>query len=609
MPDGNPSASRKRTSHWVQSLKPSAAGSASVLSSRGSVDSVLIEDFSDSISGSVHSVNGQPAPRSDSESSLFGKEEQGAKWTSRLTNAALRPLAKRRAKRLVANLINVNDKDGPAARHQRREAASSLLDLAEQEHEGVDIVTRRFTKKASRLREGIFALFKLSDEELDYQENEPPPATIQPTISIRLLELIRENTKESLLIKTVTAIIRGGAEGAAAVLHFATNMEDFFSRIDHTLILDFGVRAVKTAKSLTGKWFSGLTLLVVSIERTSTDSLSHLASTLHIALNHAIGGVAQQATLAPAATTEKEPHSRHLPLLSLVARCCAQSEPVLNLLQFALPPSLILTSFVHFTLGIIRKADVAQYRFTMDEGFALTALAFLLQIPTVILYVPVAELPAVRALFVDVALRPRALEIREGDTPDEKDIRRWLRTKLDLGVINALSRLPEMRFEEALASALKVALTKFNPPGINPYEPLEVVERLLWLSNIKQNTEEVHHALLEAGSCNFLAHVLTYTGGLKPQDRGIWRAKGLAMTCLGNILERMDWVQLHGHVTAGMVRIILKIKVGGDTPMVQKGQAIFLLQRYTLVADRYGIEPYYREDPSNTSTNVGDTGI
>lgn len=602
MPDGNPSASRKRTSHWVQFLEPSGTASASVLSSRGSVDSVLIEDFSDSNSGSIHSVKGQATAESDSDSS----EEQGAKWTSRLAHAALRPLAKRRATRLVANLINVNEKDGPSARHQRRKAARALVDLAGQEHEGIDIVTRRFTKKASRLREGILALFKLSDEELDYREDEPSTAASQPTISIRLLQLIRENTKESLLIKTVTAITRSGTEGAAAVLHFATNMEDFFSRIDHTLILDFGVRAVKTAKPLTGKWFSGLTLLVVSIERTSTNGLSHLAGTLHIALNSAIGGVVQQSTLAPAATAKTEPHSRHLPLLSLVARCCAQSEPVLYLLQFALPPSLVLTSFVHLALGIIRKADIAQHRLSMDEGFALTALAFLLQIPTVLLYVPVAELPAIRGLFVGVVLHPRALEIQEGGTPDEKDIRRWLRTKLDLGVINALSRLPEMRFKEALALALKVALTKFDPPGTNPYEPLEVVERLLWLSNIKHNTEEVHHALLEAGSCNFLAHVLTYTGGLKPQDRGIWRAKGLAMTCLGNILEKMDWVQLHDHVTAEMIQIILKIKVGGDTPMVQKGQSIFLLQRYTLVADRYGIEPYYREDPSNTPTNVGD---
>lgn len=97
-------------------------------------------------------------------------------------------------------------------------------------------------------------------------------------------------------------------------------MEHFFSRIDHALILDFGVRVVKTAKSLTGKWLSGLSLLVLSIERTSANNFSHLAGTLHVALNGAIGGVVQQATL-PAVTTNKEPSSRHLPLLSLVARC------------------------------------------------------------------------------------------------------------------------------------------------------------------------------------------------------------------------------------------------------------------------------------------------
>ncbi|KAG8923768.1 hypothetical protein FRC01_012358 [Tulasnella sp. 417] len=569
------------TSHWTHTLKPSETGSASLLSSRGSVDSVLIEDFSDSNSGAAHSVQGQTSPRSESESS----DEHEAKWTSRLAHAALRPLSKRRAKKLMVNLVSVNDKDGLGARLQRRKAARALLDLAEQEDEGTDIVSRRFTKKASRLREGIRALFKLSDEELNYRDDGAPTTTTEPTVSIRLLELIRKNTKESLLIKTVTAITRGGIEGAAAVLHFATHMEDFFARIDHALILDFGVRVVKTERSSTGKWFSGLTLLVLAIERTPSDSLGHLAGTLHVALNSAIAGIVEQATSVPTADTKKEPHPRPLPLLSLVARCCAQSEPVLNLLQFALPSPLTLTAFVHLLLNIIQEADVVQYRISMDQGFALTALAFLLQIPSVMLYIPVSELPTIRAFFVDVVLRPRALEIQEGDTPDEEDIRKWLRTKLDLGVINALSRIPEMKFEEALASALKGSLMKFNLLTTNPYEPLEVVERLLWLSNVKHNTEEVHRALVQASSCSFLTRVLTYTGGLSPQDRGIWRARGLAMTCLGNILEKMDWVQLYDHITAEMIASVVKIKLDGDTPMVQRGQAIFLLQRYTLVAD------------------------
>ncbi|KAG8955176.1 hypothetical protein FRC04_009634 [Tulasnella sp. 424] len=513
----------------------------------------------------------------------------------------------RRAKRLVVNLISANDDEGPSARHQRRKAAKALLDLAEQEADGADIVTRRFIKQSSRRREGIRALFKLSDEELDDVENKAfPTTTTEPTVSIRLLELIREYTKESLFIKTATSVIRSGTQGAAAVLHFVTRMEDFFSYVDHSLIVDFGVRIVKTENSLTRTWYTGLTLLVTAIERTSPDNLSHLAGTLHVALSSVVGGVVQQGSRIRAGAVAKKEKSHFCdpPLLPLVARCCAKSEPVLDLLQFALPPPSILTSFIDLTLNIALEMDASQCRFSLEGGFALTALAFLLQIPTVILYVPPGRLPAIGTLFVDIVLHPKAPEIQSEGSPDEEDMLRWLRTKLDHGVINALSRLPELNFKEALTSALKAALRRFNLHSTNPYQPLEIVERLLWLSNLKLNNEEIHRALVEAGSCAFLVNVLAYTGGLNPQDRGLWRAKGLAITCLGNILEEMDWIQLRDHITADMIDIILKIKGDGGTPMVQKGQAIFLLQRYVLVADRYGIEPYYREYSSAKTTKL-----
>lgn len=353
---------------------------------------------------------------------FFEQVERGPRWTSRLVHAALRPLAKRRAKRLVISLINVNVEDGPSARHQRRKAAKALLDLAEQEPEGADIVTRRFMKQSSRRREGIRALFKLSDEELDHVDHEASHATTEPTVSIRLLELIREYTKESLFIKTATSVIRGGTQGAAAVLHFVTSMEDFFSHIDHSLIVNFGVRVVKTEHSLTRKWYSGLTLLVTAIERTSPDNLGHLAGTLHVALSSVIGGVVEQGsrTRAGAVAKKEESRFRDPSLLTLVARCCAESEPVLDLLQFALPSPSILTSFIDLALNIVHEMDASQCRFSLEGGFALTALAFLLQIPTVVRYVPPGRLPTIGALFVDIVLHPKAPEIQSEGSPDEE---------------------------------------------------------------------------------------------------------------------------------------------------------------------------------------------
>ncbi|KAG9019777.1 hypothetical protein FRB90_007920 [Tulasnella sp. 427] len=275
--------------------------------------------------------------------------------------------------------------------------------------------------------------------------------------------------------------MRGATDGATAVLYLTSKVDLGAFNIDQNLVLDFGARVVREDNSVTKKWFSGLSLLVASLEQTSANGFSHLAGVLHVTITNAIEGTVKEEALD-------------------------------------------------------------------------------------------AECEAIK----EISLHTRPLEIREEDAAEARDTRKWLREKLDRGIINALSRLPELSFESALASALEKALLKLKSPGSNAYEPLEIVERLLWLSNLKENAEEIHSALVKS-------------------DAGIWRAKGLTMTCLGNIVEEMDWVQLRDHATTEMIGIVVTIKHTEDAPLVQKGQAIFLLQRYTLVADRYGIDPHYRE--------------
>lgn len=72
MQGGRVDSSRKRVSHWARALKPHSGGSIRTRSSRASVDSVFIEDFSDSNSGSSRSSRGPrvPSPVSGSETSV-----------------------------------------------------------------------------------------------------------------------------------------------------------------------------------------------------------------------------------------------------------------------------------------------------------------------------------------------------------------------------------------------------------------------------------------------------------------------------------------------------------------------------------------------------------
>lgn len=68
------------------------------------------------------------------------------------------------------------------------------------------------------------------------------------------------------------------------------------------------------------------------------------------------------------------------------------------------------------------------------------------------------------------------------------------------------------------------------------------------------------------------------------------------MTCLGNIIQRMDRSQLCDYVTKEMIDSVVAIKTNKEAPLAQRDQAKFTLQRYTVVADGCGIEPYYREE-------------
>lgn len=71
------------------------------------------------------------------------------------------------------------------------------------------------------------------------------------------------------------------------------------------------------------------------------------------------------------------------------------------------------------------------------------------------------------------------------------------------------------------------------------------------------------------------------------------------MTCLGNIVERMDYKELSRYITRELIKTVVAIKESIATPLVQKGQAVFMLQRYTMTADRFRITCYHREEASS----------
>ncbi|KAG9042195.1 hypothetical protein FS837_011171 [Tulasnella sp. UAMH 9824] len=138
------------------------------------------------------------------------------------------------------------------------------------------------------------------------------------------------------------------------------------------------------------------------------------------------------------------------------------------------------------------------------------------------------------------------------------------------------------------------------PPMSSPRDrPLgKTLDLLLWLSNMPADVAQAHRALIGGDACRFLGSILTGTASLewKWWERDNWRAKGEAMTCLGNIIERMNETELRDHVPKAVIEAAVAMKKNQDAPLTQRGQAIFMLQRYTVAADRCGVEPYHREE-------------
>lgn len=108
---------------------------------------------------------------------------------------------------------------------------------------------------------------------------------------------------------------------------------------------------------------------------------------------------------------------------------------------------------------------------------------------------------------------------------------------------------------------------------------------------------EAHCALVMGGACEFLAKIILDS----PQetwlwrDRAIWRIKGEAITCLGNIIEKMDQPELRSHLREDIVKTIADIRDNTEAPLVQRDQAMFTLVRYKAAAGCRNVEPLCKE--------------
>ncbi|KAG8915709.1 hypothetical protein FRC00_001081 [Tulasnella sp. 408] len=497
------------------------------------------------------------------------------------------------------------------AKSKRYSAAAELLGIVRDARDGEEIIAREFVKNKSR--QDIGSLLKLSDDHLEelgaaaVYPNADPEAMYKQLLSVVLM-----HSNEASFIRTIRAQLREGMEGTAAVLYVATaRPQRFFDRIGIHVIANFCNRAIRFHAPFCPKWYCAVKLLCMILKHRDPIMLRDqalLASLLSITIDSFIEIVAEEWQTEVSSTSEYQFVFYGLPILPLIAGCC---EGVLRYLQWeGGANSGPLKSFLELLIRFVCRLHLGPRRLNAEGGLGIYVLTSFFKVPLVIELFVETELSGFASFLVDIMLHPWTVD--RGTDDFEKDILKPLAAKEDL-CLTCLCSLPGSTFSGALSGALKEGMLKLDSPNPNPYEPLGLVERLLWLSNVKMNEEQIHLALIGGRAWELLARALKHTGSLDPDDRGLWRAKGLAMTCLGNIIERMDKEQLCDCVQEEMIACVVAIKEDATVPLVQKGQAIFLLQRYTLAADRLRVQPFHREDTSNMAeeyrnANPDDTG-
>ncbi|KAG8946761.1 hypothetical protein FRC04_011417 [Tulasnella sp. 424] len=603
------SAVRSHTTRGQRKYGPRTDASTS---SRSSVSSGLTEQFSSSGSDTVEGDEDTRSSRANADaapSGLFGK--------------ARHMIVKRRTKKLFLRFTT-------QSRHQtrtpgwrrRRDAANALIRIISSEVGGEDIVARRFVKTPLRQEEGVKAILSLGAEESDpwvrpWGETDLPQLHNSNTLghialqtsgaAVILLNLVVSHSKGiNFFRETIPNILQihdsPGApayniQASAALPYLATAFPEQFDLIDPTLVQDFASFLVGTHKHPSICWLRGIRILDILMNRISQTPPRPLKAKQAMAAK-VLQVVTEEITPKPddvvssggmptEKTERKHPLSLSLPLKATAsALLLGGGSP--SGLESILPDRHILPGFAK------ALSDLCKWSLDIDTALALKTLALMRDIPEVKSFLSTADLDSLATICVKAVLYqfpPKVTVSRKSADFEIQDL------KPDEDAFDILCYLGERTFAEALEWALEHPVSKPKAPDNDQSGALRLLEPLLWLSNMPPDINIAHRVLVRSGACNFLAKIISspVSPTWKWEEREVWRAKGQAMTCLGNIIERMDKSQLGDYVTKEMVDDVVAIKTDEEAPLAQRDQANFTLERYQIAADRCGIKSYYRE--------------
>ncbi|KAG9041788.1 hypothetical protein FS837_011740 [Tulasnella sp. UAMH 9824] len=474
---------------------------------------------------------------------------------------------------------------------RRRTVADELLSTSSKGEEWATLVARRFTKTAARQITGLRAILELRVEEEGFYTSTYPGGILKPDCTSRsysLLHLVLTHIEpQSFFHNVLPQVLEDWpAEKPCAIVWLARVIRAFMARVPAKLVSKYGRQAIQNAAPWTKEWLDAMWLLTALYlgQVACTEKRTTMLSVAKLVLHAGMEALGNQSD-AFGKTRTREEGSRRKVLYSIVLVCLnSRGEDDLH---FLVPSAITLGPFVAVCIDDL----CANGSMTCS---ALKALALLRDVPTAMENIPPSQMSNLVYCCLDIVLgrevwkKSSLIEKCHGDPfsliPEED-------------AFDVLCRLPQATFPKALAAVLRDCPVSLDPSSQDHLQLFDMLEPLLWLSNMPASLPEAHLALVEGGACEFLAKIILDS----PQetwswrDRALWRLKGEAITCLGNIVERMDGAELRLHLSEDIIKAIAQIRDNPEAPLVQRDQASFTLQRYRAAAMGGSVEPLCKE--------------
>lgn len=351
-------------------------------------------------------------------------------------------------------------------------AASGLLEIASRGSDGKDIVARKFVKTAAREEQGIRALLRLNDEELEPFQNRPweePPHPIAST-AIDLIQLVISRSTEGRFFRnTLPKVLQDERRGAGAILGLVDKYPEFFFYVNHGLLFRFGKRFLEQTFLLTGSWSRGVRLLFKLLDRLPEAPLEtrcniHLPL-LQVLLQSCVKGYlwANGAALS----NKRVESTSTVQLLNFILRALLDVGEDLEALDMIVPPRPTLNRLIPGLMMTFAPEKCIQRGHISGETalLALKSLAILMESSLVRKNTDISVVARWAGLFVAIVLQPagwQASDSGESSTVSPlKDFLNIVGPNL-MGLTRASSRGLSLDLRRLLSTSYAAYLTRLS---------------------------------------------------------------------------------------------------------------------------------------------------